>query len=388
MIDSAAPPLVRRKDDRIIRGVCAAIGRATGTDPVLWRVAFVVLAIFGGSGLLLYGAGWLLIPEEGSEGSLAERWIRRHNLSRSGVVAVVLVLVIVLAVLEGHRGGGLAPLLAVALLAYVALRSPAEGTPAAPRSAAPAGSVPAAGPAAGGAPEDPLPGLGDAGASAPPAPPAGAPQPVPAVPAPPVARRRRSALGPLTVGAALLTAGILLALAAAGVPGITAGRLIAAALAVVGAGLLIGAFWGRARGLIALAVLLAAALGVTTAARTPVGLSAGTRTWSVSGTSSYRLGVGDATVDLRPLGAAPPVGPVSVRAQLGAGELRILLPSNARVELTARISAGRAVLPDEPVPVAGGGARLVRTYGPADAPLVHLDAELGAGQLKVLHDQP
>jgi phage shock protein C len=58
------PRLLRRsRDDRVIGGVCAGLGRYLGVDPVLLRVAFVVLAIAGGGGLLLYVVSWILIPE-------------------------------------------------------------------------------------------------------------------------------------------------------------------------------------------------------------------------------------------------------------------------------------------------------------------------------------
>ncbi len=49
------------------------------------RVAFVVLTFFGGAGLLLYIACWLLVPEEGSD------WGRVALDRRSRTVALVLV---------------------------------------------------------------------------------------------------------------------------------------------------------------------------------------------------------------------------------------------------------------------------------------------------------
>jgi phage shock protein C len=54
----------RSRTDRVIAGVCGGVGRYLGVDPVLIRVAFVVLAIAGGGGFLLYVLGWILIPEE------------------------------------------------------------------------------------------------------------------------------------------------------------------------------------------------------------------------------------------------------------------------------------------------------------------------------------
>lgn len=62
---TATPHVLRRsRQDRMIAGVCGGLGRYLGVDPVLLRVAFVVLAIAGGSGILIYILGAILIPEE------------------------------------------------------------------------------------------------------------------------------------------------------------------------------------------------------------------------------------------------------------------------------------------------------------------------------------
>lgn len=388
MTAPSAPPLVRRPDDRVVRGVCAAVGRTTGTDPVLWRVVIGVLTVFGGSGLLLYAAGWLLIPEEGHETSIAQHWVRDRNLSRTGVVALVVAAAVVLAVLTGD-GRGAAPLLAVGLLAYVVLRHPAAGAlSATARTVTDDPAVPSTATTYGAPLGRPLPATPSAGGDP------GAPEAWPPLPA-----RRRSALGLLTFSAALLVVATLLGLAASGLDGITAGRVLAAALLVVGVGLLIGARWGRARGLVLLALLLAVALGVTASARVPVALSAGERTWLVTGSSDHRLGVGEAILDLRPLAPGPsdpsatdplPLAgsaqPIDVEARLGAGNLRLLLPAGLHLQLTAHVAAGQVVLPGEPDPLQGTRLTVMRTYGPDNAPLVHLDADLGAGQLEVRRD--
>jgi len=63
--DASPPPRIRRSlDDRVIGGVCGGLGRYFGVDPIFFRVAFVVLTIGGGSGVLLYLIGWIVIPEE------------------------------------------------------------------------------------------------------------------------------------------------------------------------------------------------------------------------------------------------------------------------------------------------------------------------------------
>lgn len=55
--------LRRTRDDRVIGGVCGGLGRYLGIDPVLLRIAFVVLAIAGGGGILIYVVAWIVIPE-------------------------------------------------------------------------------------------------------------------------------------------------------------------------------------------------------------------------------------------------------------------------------------------------------------------------------------
>jgi phage shock protein PspC (stress-responsive transcriptional regulator) len=63
--------LCRPTDDRIVAGVAAGVARTLGVDPLIVRIGFVVLALLGAAGLPLYLAGWLLIPEQGAEQSIA-----------------------------------------------------------------------------------------------------------------------------------------------------------------------------------------------------------------------------------------------------------------------------------------------------------------------------
>ncbi len=53
-------------------GVCGGLARATGIDPLVVRVAVVALTVAGGTGALLYVAAWLMLPDEGSDRSLAQ----------------------------------------------------------------------------------------------------------------------------------------------------------------------------------------------------------------------------------------------------------------------------------------------------------------------------
>lgn len=62
---SVSPARLRRsRTDRVIAGVCGGLGPYLGVDPVLVRLAFVALALAGGSGVLIYLVAWLVIPAE------------------------------------------------------------------------------------------------------------------------------------------------------------------------------------------------------------------------------------------------------------------------------------------------------------------------------------
>jgi len=86
----------RSTGDRKIAGVAGGLGRAFGIDPVLIRVAFVVLTIFGGFGGLLYVLGWLLLPADGDEVSAAEALMGRGRSSVPPPLAVGLGIVAVI----------------------------------------------------------------------------------------------------------------------------------------------------------------------------------------------------------------------------------------------------------------------------------------------------
>jgi phage shock protein PspC (stress-responsive transcriptional regulator) len=56
--------LTRSTSDRVIAGVAGGLGRYFGIDPVVIRVAFVVLTFFGGAGVIAYGAAWIMVPTD------------------------------------------------------------------------------------------------------------------------------------------------------------------------------------------------------------------------------------------------------------------------------------------------------------------------------------
>ncbi len=55
----------------MLAGVAAGLARYFGVDVTIVRIAFVVLTVAGGAGISPYLAGLLLIPDEGSEQSIA-----------------------------------------------------------------------------------------------------------------------------------------------------------------------------------------------------------------------------------------------------------------------------------------------------------------------------
>jgi len=57
----AARRLYRSNNQRVIAGVCGGLGEYLAIDPVWFRIGFVVLALGGGSGILIYLLMWLVI---------------------------------------------------------------------------------------------------------------------------------------------------------------------------------------------------------------------------------------------------------------------------------------------------------------------------------------
>ena len=60
-----AQRVVRRsRSERVLAGVCGGVGRYFGVDPVLLRIAFIILALANGLGVVAYVVAWVAIPEE------------------------------------------------------------------------------------------------------------------------------------------------------------------------------------------------------------------------------------------------------------------------------------------------------------------------------------
>jgi phage shock protein PspC (stress-responsive transcriptional regulator) len=340
-------------------GVCAALARYTDTDPVIWRIATVVLAVFGGTGVALYVLGWVLIPKLGEDRSIAESWLQRRDgrMTVKTIALVAVVLIVIIGGLDDGRGLGTAAVLGA--VGYLVYRE-RQGRPLAPSyTPAPVEEATA--------------------------------EPVAwTSPAPPVrAPKHRSALGRITVSLAALVAGALAWAEAAGADGLTPARITAVALAIVGGGLVVGTWYGRARWLVAVGLLLCLGLGVAAAADATGGTlhgGVGSRSWVVDPARAhqdYRLGIGEATLDLTSL--PTDAGHIVVTGRVGLGHLIVVIPDGLSVRLHAKAKIGDITEFGTDLVNGNSGVERTRTYGPAGDPQVDVEALIGTGQVEVRH---
>lgn len=450
---SAPPPpqprreLHRSSSDKVVAGVCGGLGRYTGIDPVVFRVTLGVLAVFAGIGIALYGLAWLLIPAEGTHESEAQRLL--HGRGSAGtVIAVIAAIVGASLLIDVLRDGvGHSTQLLLVLAAIVAVVTllrrgnhtgnepgPPPGQAAAPGATAPpaagttvgapAGAGAAAGVgAAGSATESArtaggetteyvnLAAFGPTGTAAEgpagptaqylndpsmdyPTPP-GATALWTVEPGPPAPRPSR-VLTPLTVSVTLVVVGVLLGLQASGNLSIPVAMVLAAALVVIGAGLVVGSWRGRGRGLIPIGALLAGGLIATATLGgflrgVPVDGGWGERTWSARSASSaygpYRLAGGNAHLDLSDLALAG--GYRTIDASVAFGQLVVTVPGNVDVVVQAHAGAGALKI----LGVEAHGTQVDRTVtvpSPSSptAGTVHLILQVGLGSVEVNYAKP
>lgn len=379
----------------MLGGVATGLADWLGIDPVLVRVVFVVLAVFGGSGILVYLALWLFLPEEGQAESSGERFLRDNTML--AVVLAVLLAVFVVGPALVWGGWGRGPgflgvmLLVAAVVAAVALArrgtgEQATGTtrPSAVASESPSAPQPAMFGAAGSGSETVVVPTGQS----PVAPVSSAPPPAPTPP--PKPPRDRSVLGLLTVSVALVVVGALVLLRLSGMAGVTAVVVVGSALLVVALGLLVGSIAGRARGLIALGVVLV--LVLVPLAAVPRGIHAGDGagdrhyqpTTVAELADEYRLGGGTLTLDLTDLDLNGTTQSVDV--SVGAGEIRVWLPARpTAVTVEAQAGVGGVSLPGQD-DQGGLGVDQSWSVTPDDAGGSQLDLslEVGLGQVQVV----
>ena len=71
--------LERSRTDRKVSGVAGGLAQYFDLDPIIFRIGFIILTVLGGSGLLVYVAGWLILPEEGKDESIAAEVLRNRR---------------------------------------------------------------------------------------------------------------------------------------------------------------------------------------------------------------------------------------------------------------------------------------------------------------------
>jgi phage shock protein PspC (stress-responsive transcriptional regulator) len=324
--------LYRSRSDRVIGGVCGGLARYLNVDPVIVRVVAVALIFAGGAGLLLYGAAFLLVPNEGEGGE--PTGLRRRAYVIGGVVLLVCALG---ALVPFHWGWGwgdgwdLLPLGFLALAGIVVWRFVTGQRP-----------------------------YGNA----------------------------RSIVRATVIGVTLIILCVVLAFGAAWAAADGGGTTVAAIVIAAGLALIAGAFLdGRARWLILPALAVALPAGVVSAADLDVTGGHGERTYRPASSdavrSSYRLGAGKLVVDLRAANLTP--GDHHVKLKLGVGEAQLLVPRDVCVSTDSHLGIGgvQAFSRD------GGGIDVDwqdERLAPAGTARVVVDANVGIGAFTVHHE--
>jgi phage shock protein PspC (stress-responsive transcriptional regulator) len=363
---ASRPQRLVRTPDRKIAGVAAGIGHYLVVDPTIVRLAFVLLAFAGGIGILLYLVCWLVMPK----GEISARGDTR-TVDPWTLVALA-ALVLGGGVLFGWHGfdDGFQVVAGVALIGggvWLLVRDrPPEGPPvAAPQSPSepPEGALHVE---PGNEIESPVETHGGEGAA----------------PAAPSSRR-----GPVTAGVlSLLAIGVALLIAGSlsGWFDASASVVLAAALVVVGAGLVLASVVGRAPWLFAVGIALTCAL-LTAAAVEPlvddgIGAKVVAPATLVQLESRYDHGIGDYTVDLR--NVALDGNTRRVEVELGIGSLTVLVPKAPSLVVDAHVQAGKLLLPDGRT-ANGWDESLRYARGAAGKGALVIDLKMGLGDAQV-----
>ena len=348
----AAPRLVRRTDDKVIAGVCSGLAAYTGTDPVMWRVGAVLLALFGGLAVPAYIVAWLVLPEARPWDVAPPRRPSQDQSKWIAMGAIVFGLVLLFRNVWHFRGGIFWGLVLIGLgvafwgrdFMHGANRNGGPPVPPVP-------PVPPTTPSS----DDPAtwtwahhnapttPGAVPASPTAT-TPMAHASHGVAAATA--VRRREPSILGRLVLGASALAVGFAVLFDNIGFIDVTAKGIVGVLLAIVGTGLVVGAWLGRARWLIFPGLGLA--LILITVAYVPFneGGGFGEVDWSPSTLRrvqpTYEHSAGQAVLDLTEVNFGSRARSVDVR--LGFGELLVLVPEDINVVVDAEIQGGQMMI--------------------------------------------
>jgi phage shock protein PspC (stress-responsive transcriptional regulator) len=366
-----------------VAGVAGGLARHFDVDPLVIRVAMVVLVFFGGAGLIIYGACWLLVPQDDAPRAP----FGLDDRSRS--VALLVAGVIAALALVGDTIGAVGfpwPLVAIGVVALVVFavldrgenrpRPTAPPVPYAPPtggagsgpgydyswqySATGAAQVTAGGPAHPSHPNHPQTYVGYT-----------APQP----------RKRGPKLFWFTAALSALAVGVLGTLDLAGVA-VADSAYPALVLGIVGLMLLVGAFYGRAGGLIAVGLVAALVL-----AASATGERIDTRTLRVPATAAavsdnYEFGVGEIVLDLTEIDDLEALDGREITLQAGLGSIEVILPEELDVRVRSQAGLGSIEVFGERQEGAGLDFSSNRGSG-TDRPAIELDVSVGLGEIRI-----
>jgi phage shock protein PspC (stress-responsive transcriptional regulator) len=328
------PRLERRRTERMLGGVASGLADHFGLDPVLFRLGFMVLALFGGSGVLLYVLGWLFLPEEGADEPAVVAATRDIGVRKLAALALFAIALLFLGgpvwmplVQADYLDASLLWSLVLVALGFLLLR----GDPPPRSTAEPPPS-----------PSTAAPGTGLAKRTT------TATLPLRREAKPPRVSRRRSPLGWISMGAMLLVVGGAAVLDNLGVVELGLKDLLAAAVITLGSGLIAGAFWGRARWLIPVGIILMPGLILASVIELPLRGSIGGRSLqprsAVELSQGYRVLAGDLWLHLENFDFNEGES-ITVPVDMVAGTLSIYVPRGVAVDIDGHIGAGGSEFP-------------------------------------------
>jgi len=387
--------LIRPNEGRVLAGVAQGLANRFDIAPWVVRAAFILFAFAGGAGVALYAAGWFLIRSEDEAESVAERVFSGATTSRSwiGIGLVFLAALILLDKFTFLSGGVVwaVGLLIVGLLLYTGdlprlmNRSGDQAESQGPDDKEGVQQMTTTDTKVS-ALETPIhattpPSGGTVGGGVPPTP---TPTP-PILPSAARAPREHSMLGRLTIGFILLGLGVLALLD--NLPGVAVEpeprHYMALAVTILGIGLLVGAFLGRARWLILVGVIM-----VPTMLFSPVfeyewtsenfERSVAPNTFAEV-ESVYSLEIGNLFIDLTELPWNGQTIEMSISVDAGNVELR--LPEGVGLTGSAEVSVGRVAGPGRETSGLGNPALMFDSPGPRGT--VNLDARVDIGNIEI-----
>jgi phage shock protein PspC (stress-responsive transcriptional regulator) len=330
--------LERRREQRLLGGVAGGLADHFGIDAAWFRIAFLVLALFGGGGLFLYALGWLLIPERGAPESAASALTRDVGVRKVGAIALIGIGLLVLAsptwvplVEAGFLDSSLGWAFVLVVIGFALLRGERPGPRHESETLA---GVPA---------ETLAVSATQSSASAPPGP---APEtwrpPFPPTPLKP--RPRRSPLGWIAVALALLAVGVGALLDRSTSVSVDAGGMMALVLIILGLGLVVGTFWGRARWLVFVGVVVLPVALATNLIDFPLRGQVGGNYLAPLRASDlnddYRVLAGSLTFDMTNFDFNARES-TSLPLHMAIANVNISVPRGVRVELRGHLEAGQ-----------------------------------------------